>query len=65
MRDRHFVDECQWFVHGDGAFIHKGHPVRRLLGSMSLPKRLKDTNELEIAKSVMTSLHDSTAACSV
>ena len=32
---------------------------------MVLPKRIKDTNELEVAKSVMTSLHDSTAACSV
>ena len=62
---RHFVGEFQWFVHGDAAFVHKGHPIRRLNGVSALPKRLKDTNELEIAKSIMTSLHDSSAACTV
>ena len=62
---RHFVGEFQWFVHGDAAFVHKGHPIRRLNGVTALPKRLKDTNELEIAKSIMTSLHDSSAACNV
>ena len=62
---RHLVGEFQWFVHGDAAFVHKGHPIRRLNGVTALPKRLKDTNELEIAKSIMTSLHDSSAACTV